>query len=121
MRNFKKYMEERLARMATNMPKVIDGPGNFYLTKYIASEKALVFRLSNDVVQVMHTMDKHDLILISLDSSTFSTMPNSFSLNSVPKSFIYQHHDNWICIALKMLPCPRMKSLETCWIMHDKC
>ncbi|KAI7878012.1 kinase-like protein [Lichtheimia hyalospora FSU 10163] len=51
MRNFKKYMEERLARMATNMPRVIDGPGNFYLTKYIASEKALVFRLSNDVVQ----------------------------------------------------------------------
>lgn len=52
MHNFKKYMEQRLARMATNMPNVVGGPGNFYLTKYIATEKALVFRLSNDVVQV---------------------------------------------------------------------
>ncbi|CDH50159.1 protein serine threonine kinase [Lichtheimia corymbifera JMRC:FSU:9682] len=51
MHNFKKYMEQRLARMATNMPNVVGGPGNFYLTKYIATEKALVFRLSNDVVQ----------------------------------------------------------------------
>ncbi|KAI9310145.1 kinase-like domain-containing protein [Dichotomocladium elegans] len=52
MRNFREYMEKKLARMATNMPERINGTtGSYYLTKYVVTDRAVIFRLSNQVVQ----------------------------------------------------------------------
>ncbi|KAI8142710.1 kinase-like domain-containing protein [Fennellomyces sp. T-0311] len=53
MTRFKEHMNSKLARMADNMPVVTDSEGTWtFLSKYIVSEHALVFRLSNGVVQV---------------------------------------------------------------------
>lgn len=60
MNNFKEYMEEHLLEMADNLPDLRFITECTYLSKYIATEKAVVFRLTNDVIQVSCTDARYD-------------------------------------------------------------
>ncbi|ORZ20504.1 kinase-like domain-containing protein [Absidia repens] len=50
MTNFKEYMDEKLACLATNRVPG-DTSNGIYLSKYVVTEEAVVFRLSNNILQ----------------------------------------------------------------------